>query len=275
MTIRTLASIHFRKHLVFETVHQTPSMNAIYETVAESIPQPSLLFMNYGFSSPDLEDSWIHAPDAPFRLHLNLIRHLLAGVDLCGKSVLEIGCGRGGNCYYLSRYTDAGQIVGLDLCALNLVSTRQNPALEHAEFIAGDAQQLPFASGFFDIVLNLESAHCYSDFGKFVAETARVLKSRGIFCFADLWDVDALDLDWQARRQALNHSQMEIIEEEDISEQVFLAIAQPGNICEQLDALADAKNRSLIARIIRSTEALQAGLATGDYSYRLWKMRKV
>jgi hypothetical protein len=102
-----------------------------------------------------------------------------------------------------------------------------------------------------------------------------VLKSRGVFCLADLWDVDALDLDWQARRQALNHSQMEIIEEEDISEQVFRAIAQPGNICEQLDALADAKNRSLIARIIRSTEALQAGLATGDYSYRLWKMRKV
>ena len=250
-------------------------MNAIYETVAESIPQPDLLFMNYGFSSRGLEDSWIHAPDAPFRLHLNLIRHLLAGVDLGGKSVLEIGCGRGGNCYYLSRYTEASRIVGLDLCALNLISARQNPVLERAEFVAGDAQQLPIASRCFDVVLNLESSHCYGDFDKFVAEAARVLKTRGTFCFADLWDVDALDLDWQARRQALNHSPMEIIEEEDISEQVFRAIAQPGNICEQLDALADAKTRPLIARIIRSTEALQAGLATGDYSYRLWKMRKV
>jgi len=250
-------------------------MDGIYEAVAESIPQPNLLFMNYGFSSQGLEDSWIHTADAPFRLHLNLIRHVLAGVDLCGKSVLEVGCGRGGNCYYLSRYTEVSRIVGSDLCAPNLVSARQNPALARAEFIAGDAQQLPFADSCFDVVLNLESSHCYGDFNKFVAEAARVLKHRGIFCFADLWDVDALDLDWQARRQALNHSQMEIIEEEDISEQVFRAIAQPGNICEQLDAVTVAENRSFIARIIRSTETLRAGLATGDYSYRLWKMTKV
>lgn len=250
-------------------------MNLIYETVAESIPQPSLLFMNYGFSSPGLEDSWIQVADRPFRLHLNLVRHLLAGVDLSGKSVLEIGCGRGGNCYYLSRYTKARRIVGVDLCAPNLDSAGQNPALERTEFIAGDAQQLPFAGGCFDVVLNLESSHCYSDFDKFVAEAGRVLKNRGIFCFADLWNVDALKLDWQGRQQALNHSAMEIIVEENISQQVFRAIAQPGNICEQLDALADAKSRPLIARIIRSTETLQAGLATGDYSYRLWKMRKL
>lgn len=249
-------------------------MNAIYESVAEIIPQPNLLFMNYGFSTPGLEESWIQASDSPFRLHLNLVRHLLTGIDLGGKFVLEVGCGRGGNCYYLSRYTGANRIVGLDLCAANLASARGNPALEHAEFIAGDAQQLPFASGSFDVVLSLESSHCYRDFDKFVAEAARVLNRGGIFCFADLWNVDALDLDWQARRQALDRSQMEIIVEEDISEQVFRAIAQPGNICEQLEALADAKSRPLIARIIRSAEALQAGLAIGEYSYRFWKMRK-
>ena len=249
-------------------------MNAIYEAVAESIPQPNLLFMNYGFSSPGLEESWIHVSDTPFRLHLNLIRHLLAGIDLDSKSVLEIGCGRGGNCYYLSRYTGANRIVGLDLCAANLASARDNPALERAEFVAGNAQELPFASGRFDVVLNLESSHCYSDFDKFVSEAMRVLSSGGIFCFADLWNVDVLDLDWQGRRQALSGCQMEIFVEEDISEQVFRAIAQPGNICEQLGALADTKSRPWIVHIIRSTEALQAGLAIGDYSYRLWKMKK-
>jgi len=249
-------------------------MNAIYETVAESIPQPHLLFMNYGFSAPDLEEAWIQASDATFRLHLNLIRHLLTGIDLDAKSVLEIGCGRGGNCYYLSRYTNANRIVGLDLCATNLARARENPALVRVELIAGDAQQLSFASGHFDVVLNLESSHCYSDFEKFVVEVARVLVRGGIFCFADLWNVDALDVDWRARRQALDRSQMEIIGEEDISEQVFRAIAQPGNICDQLEALADAKSRPLIARIIRSADALQAGLALGEYSYRLWKMRK-
>ena len=54
--------------------------------------------------------------DARYRHHLHLVRHVLAGVDLRGKAVLEIGCGRGGNCYYLSQYSQAARIVGVDLC---------------------------------------------------------------------------------------------------------------------------------------------------------------
>src|SRR5271167_2655395 len=164
-------------------------MNGIYESVAENIPQPELLFLNYGFWEPGLDDSWIASPDTRYRHHLNLVRHVLAGADLRGKAVLEIGCGRGGNCYYLSRYSEAARVVGVDLCTPNLALVRQNSELQRVEFIAGDAQQLPFADSCFDLVLNLESSHCYSQFGKFVAEVARLLKTRGLFCFADLWNV--------------------------------------------------------------------------------------
>jgi len=269
--------VRFRKHLVFEFFFvgfARTSMNGIYESVAENIPQPDLLFFNYGFWEPGLDDSWILPAHARYRHHLNLVKHLLAGVDLHGKAVLEVGCGRGGNCCYLSRYSKAARVVGLDLCTPNLALARENPDLKRVEFLAGDAQQLPFADSCFDVILNLESSHCYSEFDKFVAEVARVLKKPGLFCFADLWNVDVLELDWQAREQALKNSALEIIAEENISEQVFQAMGLAGSISEQLNALAAVENQSLIARINRGVEALRAGLATGDYSYRLWRLRK-
>jgi ubiquinone/menaquinone biosynthesis C-methylase UbiE len=249
-------------------------MHGIYESVAETIPQPDLLFFNYGFWEPGLDDSWILSAHVRYRHHLNLVRHLLAGVDLHGKAVLEIGCGRGGNCCYLSNYSDAARIVGLDICAPNLALAHQNRELGRAVFVSGDAQQLPLADECFDVVLNLESSHCYSEFDRFLAEVTRVLKRSGIFCFADVWNVDVLEMDWQAREQVLRNSSLELMAEENISEQVFQAMGISGSISEQLDALADDVSRPLIARLNHSVEALRAGLAIGDYSYRLWRFRK-
>ncbi len=249
-------------------------MTEIYESVAENIPQPELLFLNYGFCQPGLDDSWIAPADARYRHHLHLVRHVLAGVELRSKAVLEVGCGRGGNCHYLSRYSETARIVGVDLCAPNLALARKDPRLERAELVAGDAQQLPFASSSFDLVLNLESSHCYRQFDQFVVEVARVLRKPGLFCFADLWNVDVMQLDWSAREHALKNSSLEIIAEENISEQVFQAMGLSGNISEQLNALSDAENRSLITRINVGVKALRAGLAMGEYSYRLWKLKK-
>jgi O-methyltransferase len=249
-------------------------MTELYESVAENIPQPELLFLNYGFWQPGLEDSWMVPSDARYRHHLHLVRHVLAGADLCGKAVLEVGCGRGGNCYYLARYCQAARIVGVDVCAPNLALARNDPRLERVELVAADAQQLPFASSSFDVVLSLESSHCYRQFDRFVGEVARVLRGPGLFRFADLWNVDVMELDWPAREHALKNSSMEIMAEENITEQVFQAMGLSGNICDQLDTLTDAENRSLIARINLGVKALRAGLAMGAYAYRLWKLRK-
>jgi len=249
-------------------------MNRLYESVAESIPQPELLFLNYGFWQPGLDDSWITPSDICYRHHLNLVRQVLSGVDLRRKAVLEIGCGRGGNCYYLSRYCAAGRVVGVDVCAPNLALARQDPRLKRVELFAGDAQQLPFVDASFDVVLNLESSHCYRQFPQFVSEVARVLKRPGLFCFADLWNVDVLELDWPARERALQNSSLEVVAEENISEQVFQAMGLSGSISEQLNAVVAAENRPLITRIKRGVKALRAGLAAGEYSYRLWRLKK-
>lgn len=54
------------------------------------------------------------------------------------------------------------------------------------EIVQGIATNLPFTSRSYDIVLNVESSHLYSDMNKFLEEVCRVLKPGGYFCWSDL-----------------------------------------------------------------------------------------
>merc|ERR1719335_1617700 len=45
---------------------------------------------------------------------------------------------------------------------------------------------LPFADGSMDVVLCIESSHCFADFERFLAEVRRVLRPGGRFSLADL-----------------------------------------------------------------------------------------
>src|ERR1700756_5774639 len=92
-----------------------------YEEAAEWLPNPEFIFLNYGYAhaSTGTRD-WIEQHDHCYRLHLNLVDHVFSGVALAGRRVLEVGSGRGGNCYFLSRYTEASQIYGIDLCGANV-----------------------------------------------------------------------------------------------------------------------------------------------------------
>jgi len=249
-------------------------MKELYRSLAEELSDPGLLFLNYGFAVAGNAESWVRASDARYRYHLSLVRHVLQDVDLRNKTVLEVGCGRGGNCYYLAHYTQAGQVVGLDYCLPNIELARQNPKLREVHLLAGDAQQLPFADESIGVILSLESAHCYSDFPAFLAESARVLAKGGTLCFADLWDLEVIRVDWPARKNALTNSFLKIVAWEDISEQIFQALSRSDGICAELCCLAPPESRELVERLVRGAEALRAHLASGCCSYHVWKMRK-
>ena len=79
-----------------------------------------------------------------------LLRALAAaGVPLAGARVLDVGCGTG---YYLHRLRDygAGECHGIDLLEERVAEGRERyPALE---LRVGNAAELPFADGEFDLV---------------------------------------------------------------------------------------------------------------------------
>ena len=249
-------------------------MRQLYDTLAELLPDPAFLFLNYGFADSSGDNGWIREEDRRYRYHLSLARHVLRGAEPAGKRVLEVGSGRGGNCYYLATYAGAHQVFGLEPSAGNLRLCAQSGRCSNVRFVRGEAESLPFQAEAFDLVLNLESAHCYRDFGRFLLQTRRVLRPGGVFCFADLWGWDLFDCDWQARERALAGGLFEITSSEDIGGQVLQALQDDTGLLATIGGMATPSNEHLVERILGGTEALRQCLAEGRCSYRVWRLRK-
>jgi ubiquinone/menaquinone biosynthesis C-methylase UbiE len=73
-------------------------------------------FLNYGYEKlngdPRLELKDIDESD---RYCIQLYNHSVENSDLKGKTVLEVGCGRGGGASFISRYYKPECYVGLDI----------------------------------------------------------------------------------------------------------------------------------------------------------------
>lgn len=141
-------------------------------------------FMNYGFEDPDAPRPALDPADEPDRYGIQLYHHVVSAVDLRGRTVLEVGCGRGGGASYITRYLRPRLLVGMDLSPGAAALCRRHAA--GGAFVSGDAQALPFPAERFDAVVNVESSHCYPRMEAFSAEAFRVLRPGGVLLFADL-----------------------------------------------------------------------------------------
>lgn len=138
-------------------------------------------FLNYGYDGLARE---VAVPprterDAELELHMNLYRHVTSMAPLCGKDVLEVGSGRGGGAYFLKHYLGAKEVVGLEYLAQSVALSTSTFGIEGLTFVQGDAEQLPFEPETQDVVVNIESSHCYPDVGRFFREVERVLRRGG------------------------------------------------------------------------------------------------
>ena len=108
--------------------------------------------------------------------------------SLAGKKVLDIGCGLGGKSV---AYAEAGALVtGVDFDpvhaagALGYARKRGSPI----EVVTGDAADLPFMEGSFDLVIANDSMEHFSRPAPALKEFARVTRSGGsVFLFLTPW----------------------------------------------------------------------------------------
>lgn len=159
----------------------------VYMLMAWFWRDPNWRFMNYGYM-PDADTPFsLEERDEADRAFIGLYHQAVEGLDLTGKSVLEVGCGRGGGSSYIARYYNCAKVVGGDFSASTVkVAKKLNKDVNALSFEIADAENLPFADQSFDVVINIESSHCYSNVPSFIDEVARVLKPGGIFSWADL-----------------------------------------------------------------------------------------
>jgi ubiquinone/menaquinone biosynthesis C-methylase UbiE len=216
-------------------------------------------FLNYGYQ--DLESSAARLELAerqePRRHSIQLYHHMVEGMDLTGLDVLEVGSGRGGGCLYFAESLHAKSVTGVDLSPNSIAFSRLASALPNVSFRTGDAEALPFPDESFDVVVNVESSHCYGSMRQFVAEVARVLRPGGIFSWADArFREDVADVD-----AVFAASGLKLVRSADITRNVLRALddshdAKVKTIHEEVPALLQPLVRSALA--VRGTLVFNA-----------------
>ena len=179
--------------------------------------------MNYGFQ-PAREERVLplSEEDEADRYCIQLYERVTSGIDLNGKEVLEIGSGRGGGASYLARYRGAKSVLGLDYSReASLFCDWRYAEVANLDFDLGDAENLKQADGSVDVVVNVESSHCYGNIQKFFGEVSRILRPGGYFLFADLRGRAEMD---ELKGMLRETRGFEIVGEEDISAGVVAAM---------------------------------------------------
>jgi SAM-dependent methyltransferase len=183
-------------------------------------------FMNYGYAplSGSAEAGSFGAA---------LYDRVVGATNLAGKDVLEVGCGRGrGTAHVFDRHAPRS-MVGVDLTPAAIRRCRASFQRPGLRFRVADAEDLPFADGSFDVVLNVESSHCYPDVPAFLDEAHRVLRPGGVLLLADArhTSLDRMVAGGPVRhedigdlRRQVRASPFTVVDEEDLTANVIWAL---------------------------------------------------
>ena len=206
----------------------------VYGIASRGIGDPGTAFMNYGYAS--LEESHgigTTRGGQPDTFGIQLYNRVASGSDLRGKDVLEVGCGRGGGTAFVFDRHGPRSMMGLDLARSAIARCRRQYERPGLTFVRGDAEALPFADARFDVVLNVESSHCYPDVPRFLYEVHRVLRPEGFLLLADVRSTTLRERsgdtlmprsDIPQFLSQLRDSPFTVIEQEDITANVLRAL---------------------------------------------------
>lgn len=254
---------------------QRSLVKTLYQGLSDLDKDGQMIFMNFGYAElgPYAKEVILKDADEINRYCIQMYHHVVSAVEVAGQDVLEVGCGRGGGASYVTRYLQPKSLVGIDLAEKAVAFCNQRHALENLRFQQGEAESLPFDDQSFDRIVNIESSHCYADMDRFLREVYRALRPGGYFLFADYRDTRSK---MNRLREQLFHSDLEVIKEEKINDNVLQAL--------ELD---NTRKVSLIRQKVpwflrptfhifagmRGTEAYKR-LETGDFDYRSFVLHK-
>jgi ubiquinone/menaquinone biosynthesis C-methylase UbiE len=190
------------RNLIEKTIKEYNNVNALFK-------DRNIGFMNHGYSPSSTQ---ILEEDFLFKNQTSLYLNLFNDIDTTNKKVLEVGCGRGGGISAVAKYLNIKNLSACDINALNIEYCKKSYD-GVISFKVSDAHSLEYDSDEFDIVLSVESSHCYPSPALFFNEVSRVLKNDGLFLYADCGS---------NIRSFKEYSELfEIIIEEDITENVM------------------------------------------------------
>ncbi|MCK4689582.1 MAG: class I SAM-dependent methyltransferase [Candidatus Marinimicrobia bacterium] len=193
-----------------------------YQFLAGYYQRRDWLFMNYGYAplDPQTEKLNLKDDDESNRCCIQLYHHVASVVNLKDLNVLEVSSGRGGGSHYIKRYLEPKTIVGVDFSEKAMAFCNKSYFVEGLSFVTGDAEFLPFEDNSFDVVINVESSHCYGSMDAFLKQVKRVLRQGGYFLYADFRGKHKIEI----LHKHLNQSGMTLIKETNITPNVIEAL---------------------------------------------------
>jgi SAM-dependent methyltransferase len=173
-----------------------------FPLIARRLKDADIVFLNWGYEEDPPMGLVLAPSDERDRYCIQLYHRTVTQTDISCKQVLEVSCGHGGGAAYLVRTSHPASYTGLDFNPDGIAFARKRHNLPGLDFVLGDAEDLPFADGSFDAVINVEASHAYPHFDRFLREMARVLRPGGHFLYADFRGYFALS-DWDAALAAM------------------------------------------------------------------------
>ena len=252
---------------------QAENFDNLNEVVADTPIDRHLRFLNFGYRLDDGEPA--AGPKLGFAFpnkdSAQLLFQTIGGIDLTGRTVVEIGCGRGGNLWLLRRHLEPALVVGLDIAAGSIgYCARSNPEPE-AQFLVGDAEQAALGSGTADAVLSVETGATYPDIERFFREAVRILRPGGHLLYADIVHHELVPR-YVALLEALG---MTCIEQRDITPRVVAARDDRAARQQLAFAKASAEDQGTMAEFSGLTgSVLYEEFASGVHRYVIIRLRK-
>lgn len=245
-------------------------IGSFYDSVSAALDATEVgqwaLFLNYGYLESDDDRSPIDLPRNTLdRASVKLVLELVGDFSVDGRRVLDVGSGRGGTVDTLLRYFAPASVTGVDLSPAAVAFCRRSSG-GRAGFAVADAQHLPFRDGAFDVVTNVESAHCYPDPDAFYAEVARVLGPGGVFLYTDLLETSTLE----ERQALLARRGLRLELERDITSNVLAACDQ---IAQRRRASFAAADDGVLGNFLAVPGSpVYEAMRSGETTYFIWRL---
>jgi SAM-dependent methyltransferase len=160
----------------------------------------SSFFLNYGYLPMDSNnESAFIIRDGTFNANsVRLVFEVIGSLDLNDRTIVEIGCGRGGNSALVAEKFNS-QVTGIDMSSEAIAFCSRTHRGNSIDFKVGDALDIPLSDGSCDAVLNVESSHSYGNLPKFIGEVRRICRPGAWFLHTDFLSPE----DWDYVRERL------------------------------------------------------------------------